>query len=291
MVQFADDRTKQQVWEMWKTVFGDPDDYMEIYFRHKYRNDQTLLYMEGDKALASLQMLSYQFTFCGREIPVMYLSGVCTLPEARRRGYTKQLLLRCFEVAHTMEVPLVLLVPQEEWLLQFYGKYGFVQTFDAGDEPLPSLKEIITQYPGDLQGAYRAFDSHFRQQDMTVQKTFPDFRAMVEEAELSHFPSKEKLKGMARLINAQQLCSLFADYYREKSCTLVVSDKQIRENNGNITISAGKVDQNNFLVPSSLHIDIGELTQCLLGYHTSSKEEPFRTIFPEKQPAMHFMLE
>ncbi|MDD3780967.1 MAG: GNAT family N-acetyltransferase, partial [Proteiniphilum sp.] len=118
MVQFADDRTKQQVWEMWKTVFGDPDDYMEIYFRHKYRNDQTLLYMEGDKALASLQMLSYRFTFCGREIPVMYLSGVCTLPEARRRGYTKQLLLRCFEVAHTMEVPLVLLVPQEEWLLQ-----------------------------------------------------------------------------------------------------------------------------------------------------------------------------
>lgn len=291
MIQFADDRTKQQVWEMWKTVFGDPDDFMEIYFRYMYRNDQTLLYMQGDKALASLQMLSYRFTFCGREIPVMYLSGVCTLPEARRRGYTKQLLLRCFEEARKKEVPLVLLVPQEEWLLQFYGKYGFVQTFDAGDETLPSLKEITTQYSGDLQAAYRAFDSYFRQQDMTVQKTFTDFRAMVEEAALFHFPPKKNLKGMARVINAQLLCSLFANHYREKSCTLVVSDKQIRENNGAITISAGEVDKNNSFLQSALHADIGELTQCLLGYHTSSMEEPFRTIFPEKQPAIHFMLE
>ena len=66
MIQFADDTTRQLVWDMWKTVFGDPDDYMEIYFRHKYRNDQTLLYMEGNKAVASLQMLPYQFTFCGK---------------------------------------------------------------------------------------------------------------------------------------------------------------------------------------------------------------------------------
>jgi hypothetical protein len=30
MIQFADERTEQQVWDMWKTLFGDPDDYMEI---------------------------------------------------------------------------------------------------------------------------------------------------------------------------------------------------------------------------------------------------------------------
>jgi len=67
MIQFADDRTKQQVWDMWKTVFGDPDDYMEIYFRYKYRNENTLLYIEDGKAVSSLQMLPYQFTFCGTE--------------------------------------------------------------------------------------------------------------------------------------------------------------------------------------------------------------------------------
>jgi predicted acetyltransferase len=291
MIQFADDQTKPQVWDMWKTVFGDSDEYMELYFRHKYRHDQTLLYMEGEKAVSSLQMLPYWFSFCGKEIPVLYLMGVCTLPEARRRGYTKQLLLRSFEIAKERDIPLILLVPQEEWLFHFYGKYDFVQTFDAGKEPLPSLKEIISQYPDNLQHAYRAFDRIFRQQDMTVQKTLSDFQAIVEEAALFQYPSIKNLNGMARTINARQLCQLFAEHYSEKSCTLEVSDKLIKENNITLTLSDGEANLNNSTQHSAIQIEIGELTQCLLGYHTSEMKEPFRTLFPEKQPAMHFMLE
>ena len=77
---------------MWKRCFGDPDDYMELYFRYKYRPEDTLLYIEGSEAVASLQMLTYQFTFHGVEIPVIYLSGVCTLPAYRGRGYARALL-------------------------------------------------------------------------------------------------------------------------------------------------------------------------------------------------------
>ncbi|HBK95633.1 MAG TPA: GNAT family N-acetyltransferase, partial [Porphyromonadaceae bacterium] len=36
---------------MWKTVFGDSDEYMEIYFREKYRNENTLIYFESGKAV------------------------------------------------------------------------------------------------------------------------------------------------------------------------------------------------------------------------------------------------
>ena len=86
MIQFAGDTTEQQVWDMWKTVFGDSDDYMQLYFKYKYRNENTLIYIEDDKAVSSLQMLSYKFTFCGEVIPVQYLSGVCTLPEYRGKG-------------------------------------------------------------------------------------------------------------------------------------------------------------------------------------------------------------
>ena len=71
MIKFADDSTRQQVCDMWKSVFGDSEDYMEIYFRTKYKNENTLLYFEGDKAVASLQMLPFQFTFCGTEIPAL----------------------------------------------------------------------------------------------------------------------------------------------------------------------------------------------------------------------------
>ena len=99
MIQFADRETRPQVREMWKTVFGDLDDYMDVYFRYNYRDENTLVYIEKGKVAASLQMLPYSFTFCGTEIPILYLAGVSTLPEYRRRGYTRQLLIRSFEEA------------------------------------------------------------------------------------------------------------------------------------------------------------------------------------------------
>ncbi len=47
MIRFADEHSREAVRAMWKRCFGDPDDYMDVYFRHKYRDDQTLIYFEG----------------------------------------------------------------------------------------------------------------------------------------------------------------------------------------------------------------------------------------------------
>lgn len=291
MIQFADNTTKQQVWDMWKTCFGDPDDYMEIYFRHKYRNENTLLYMDEGTAVASLQMLTYRFTFCGAEIPVIYLSGLCTLPQARRKGFMHQLLLRSFTVATEREIPLMLLVPQESWLLRYYDKFGFSQTFDAGNDPLPSLRVLTDAHPGDLHAAYREFNTIYRQNDMTLQKSFDDFSAMVEEAALYNFPPKKNLTGMARVTDAKTLLALFADRYTGKHFSLHLKDEMIQINNGLFTLSAGKAYRATLPEEPLFSQNIRELTQLLLGYHTSEKREPLRSLFPEKKPQMHFMLE
>lgn len=291
MIQYANDTTKQQVYDMWKTVFGDSDDYMEIYFREKYRNENTLIYFEGEKAVASLQMLPYQFTFCGTEIPVLYHSGVCTLPEARKKGYMDKLLMASFEHAQKNDVPLMLLVPQEPWLLKFYNKYGFAQTFDSGTEELPSLKKLIEDYPGDLHAAWREFNTWFRQKEMTVQKSFDDFRAIVEEAQLFNFPPKKNLIGMARIIDAGKLLSVFADRYEQKTFSVTVHDELLPPNNTVFSVSEGKAVKKDTQLSSTLNLNIRALAQVLLGYHTSQQGEPIRTIFPEKTPQMHFMME
>ena len=276
---------------MWKTCFGDPDDYMDVYFRHKYRDDQTLVYFEGGRGVASLQMLPYNFTFHGSEVPVLYLSGVCTLPEARRKGVMHKLLMRSFEVAREREFPMMLLVPQEEWLLGFYAKYGFTQTFDAGKEPLPSLKSFLDTDSGNLQAAYRAFDSHFRGCDMTLQKTYNDFRAMVEEASLYHFPPKKNLTGMSRIIDLERLLQLYAAAQSDVSYSLRVEDPMLSQNSGAYSISGGMVIKEVQPVESELQLSVTNLTQHLMGYHTSERDELIANLFPEKVPAMHYMLE
>lgn len=276
---------------MWKSCFGDPDDYMDVYFRHKYRDDQTLVYFEEEKGVASLQMLPYNFTFHGSEIPVLYLSGVCTLPQARRKGVMHQLLLRSFEVAREREFPMMLLVPQEEWLLGFYAKYGFAQTFDAGTESLPSLKSFLDAHSGDLQAAYRTFDSQFRGHEMTLQKTYDDFCAMVEEASLYHFPPKNNLTGMARIIDLERLLKIFAAAQSGVNLSLKVVDPLLSRNSGFYSISGGMAIKEEQSVKSVLQLAITSLTQYLMGYHTSERDEQIATLFPEKVPTMHYMLE
>ncbi len=291
MIRFADVHTREAVRAMWKTCFGDPDDYMDLYFHHKYRDEQTLIYFEGEKAVSSLQMLPYRFTFHGCEIPVLYLSGVCTLPEARKQGYVQRLLLRSFEVARERDIPLMLLVPQEEWLLHFYEKMGFAQSFDIGNEPLPSLKKVLENHPGDLYAAYAAFDALFRQRDMTLQKSYDDFIAMIEEAALYDFPPKKSLIGMSRIVDAERLLQHYAARNRSAGFSLNVTDDAIPANNGFYSVAGGIVSRVAHPTTSTLSTDIGTLSQHLMGYHTSERATEIAALFPEKVPAMHYMLE
>ncbi len=272
---------------MWKRCFGDPDDYMELYFRYKYRPEDTLLYMEGSKAVASMQMLTYRFTFHGVEIPVIYLSGVCTLPAYRNRGYARALLMEGFSEAIRRGVPLIILVPQEEGVMNWYTQYGFTRTFDPGREPLLSLKGLLDRHEGNLETAYDEFNRHYREQDMTVQKTFSDFKAMVEEAALFGFPEKRSLPGMARVIDANWLLSLFASRRGDAvSFHIEVKDPLIPRNNLSVSINDGA----HGLTPK-LQAEIDHLTRWLLGYRTNELGEPYASLFPEKTPQMHYMLE
>lgn len=292
MIQIAEDSTKQQVWEMWNTVFGDSDDYMNIYFNHKYRNENTLIYFENGKAVSSLQMLPYQFTFCGQEIPLNYLSGVATIAEYRGKGYARELLLKSFEVAKERNIPLVVLVPQEDRLLSFYDKFGFAQTFDSGVEVLPSLKKIIDNNHGNLHEAYREFNIIYRDEDMTVQKSRNDFLAIAEEASLFNYPPKKNLRGMSRIIDAEKLVSLFAGLYNDKSFTVSVKDELLKVNNARFSVFSSAVEKSPPQITQPLlDLDIRELTQALMGYHTSEKVGPINSLFPEKKPTMNFMLE
>ena len=294
MIHFADDSTKQAVRDMWKICFGDPDAYMDIYFNHKYRNENTLIYIQDQKPVASLQMLFFNFTFYGIEIPIAYLSGLCTLPYFRSRGYMKQLIIESYQVAKEREIPLMILVPQDEGVMSYYERFGFAQTFDPGIETLPQLSKIMEASNEDIHKAYDSFNSLFRDNDMTVQKSFADFEAILEEAKLFNYPLKTNLTGMARVIDASRLISIYSSKYPSHSFNLRVEDDIIHENNREFAISQGKVE---VLKPSSslqrenIKVDIKELAQLLMGYHTSERDEPFSTLFPEKIPAMHFMLE
>lgn len=281
----------QTVWDMWKTCFGDCNAYMKLYFREKYRPENTLLYIDNGKAVASLQMLPFGFTFHEAKIPVAYFSGLCTLPQAQKKGFMSALIKEAFIELAKRDIALALLVPQEEWLLKFYDKFGFAQTFDAGKEALFSLKELLEKHVQKIDEAYSDFDSRFRNKEMTVQKTFDDFRTIVEEAKIFNFPPKKNLMAMARVINAEQLLEFFAIRHSEKVFSVSIKDTILMQNNDGFIVQMGRVIKHPSHSTNFIEVDIRMLAQLLLGYQTSQKKEPLRWLFPEKVPCINFMLE
>jgi len=274
---------------MWKTCFEDTDEFLDIYFAYKYRSSNTLIYFEGDKAVASLQMLPYTITFYRQTIPFAYLAGLCTLPEYRKRGYMAELIHEAHKIIKKRNILLAILIPAEDWLYGFYEKYDYEQVFESDDVLIP-LKEIIDTYP-DVEEAYEAFDSLFRYKDFCVQKSKDDFNAIIEEYKSDGCPPKTNLSGMAHIIDVWGLLKLYAKDNLSKQFRLKVNDT-LANKSPVYYIDRGKVE----LVLSSdidfdIEVDKRFLCRLLFGFKIQKLDNIYRKMFDEHSPVMNLMLE
>jgi predicted acetyltransferase len=276
---------------MWKICFEDTDEFLDILFTYKYKNENTLLYFEDGKAVAGLQMLPYTINFYRQEIPFAYLAGLCTLPEYRKRGYMARLIHEAHRVLSERNIPLAILIPAEEWLYGFYEKYGYEQVFDKGEEPIP-LKQILDAYSGDIRKAYQAFDELFRFRDFCIQKNEKDFEAIAKEYELDGYPEKKNLAGMACIIDIWALLDLYAKDNLSKKISIKVTGSLLRKEPQSFLIDRGNVD---IILktdtPFDIETDVRLLCRLLFGYKTKELEKKYRLFFDGHQPVMNLMLE
>lgn len=289
MIQFANENTASLVRQMWKVSFGDTDEYLDILFSYKYENENTLIYFEGDKAVASLQMLPYTINFYRTQIPFAYLAGLCTLPEYRNRGYMTQLIHEAHKVLEERNIPLAILIPAEDSLYDYYRRFNYEQVFEKDDYIIP-LKEIVDTYENE-NDAYVAFDSLFRYKDFCIQKSKIDFRAIIEDYKLDNFPDKTNLSGMARITDPWLLLNIYAKDNLQKEFRIKVIDK---ENNKAETydICRGNVE----LILTSdkeADIEVDSLLLCrlLFGFKIDELDPSFSYFFDKHHPVMNLMLE
>lgn len=290
MIRFGNNHTEKIVRNMWKICFDDDDNFIDFQFSRKYKNENTLIFFDGEEAAASLQMFPYSITFYGVKVSFYYLAGLCTLPQHRKKGYMALLIHKAHEIMKERNIPLSILVPAEEWLFGFYEKYGYEQVFEKNDKPI-FLKKLLDKYP-DRTEAYKAFNSLIEKQDFHVQKTLDDFQTIIDENKLENFAPKYNLSAMVRIINPMYLLKLYA-YHQSKNRTQ--SDTRIKVyhegqttiyhiNNGNVT----RDDKGNSF---DIEADIRLLCRLLFGYKTELLPSPYSDLFPSHHPVINMMLE
>lgn len=235
MIRFTNSNDIKPLKKLWKICFGDSDEYIDLHFSEKYKDENTLIYWENNKIVAALYMTPYCFRFYGELIPFYYLAGLSTLSEYRSKGFMSKLIKESFEVMKNRNIPLCGLVPAEEWLFNYYSKYGFTTIFNENDTNI-NLKEILSN---NIEDAFLLFEKQYQQADFTVLKNFEDFKTLVKDLKADNYPIKRNLKGMARAIVPINLLQIYAEKNLDKELAITVEDEHY-------IIENGKVTQGNF---------------------------------------------
>jgi GNAT superfamily N-acetyltransferase len=126
MISSGKDKYISALQALWKLCFPkDADTFIRFYFDEVYKNDETLVYLENGEPVAALQIIPYSVKNGEEIFPAGYISGAMTHPDFRRKRYMRELLLLSFDRMREQGFDYTFLIPQEKWLFDFYGKFGY----------------------------------------------------------------------------------------------------------------------------------------------------------------------
>lgn len=200
---------KQGTEELWRVCFNDSDEFIRLYFDEVYKDENTLVIEERGKIISALQLLPYSIWIEGKEIPIAYICGVSTHPDERGKGYMNQLMKEAEELLIDRNIPLVTLIPQEPWLINIYGKFGYTEAFFYSTETYYPSGSVLTDsysiHIADLTTPelYPYFDKKLKERSACVLHTEADFQVIRKDIEIGDgkvFVAKneeEKIVGMA----------------------------------------------------------------------------------------------
>ncbi|MDD4754067.1 MAG: GNAT family N-acetyltransferase [Desulfitobacteriaceae bacterium] len=116
--------------EIWKLCFGDSDNFIDFFFKHKYKEDETVLLLHDGEVAARLTMLPMQIVAADRHIlNTVMLYGIATHPNYQGRGFATRMMGYTHQYLKEKNNAFSVLVPAEKHLFDFYQKQGYQDGF------------------------------------------------------------------------------------------------------------------------------------------------------------------
>jgi predicted GNAT family N-acyltransferase len=143
MITYSNDKYLPALREMWKLCFSDSVEFTALYFSKVYKAGETLVFLERDVVIASLQMIPYQLKVGDKVVKASYISGAMTHPKYRNQKYMERLLLHAFNEMKKNSVVAAFLIPQNKNLIEYYAQYGFEQAFPRYVQDVAIFKDLI----------------------------------------------------------------------------------------------------------------------------------------------------
>lgn len=118
-----------QIRSLFDLCFVEEGGFNAFFFDNIYCETHTLIYEMNGSVAAMLQRIPRVLRMQGASVPVTYIYGACTHPNARRQALMSKLLAHSHMLDVQQGIGASVLVPQEQWLFDFYQPFGYEPAF------------------------------------------------------------------------------------------------------------------------------------------------------------------
>lgn len=118
--------------DMWKSIFGDTDSYIDLFFNHRFSSDSSLVYIRDDRPISMLFFPQYDMKFYNQTVKAGYICGAATLPEYRSSGIMSEMIKYSFSVMKDRGDAFTVLIPASRGLYKYYERFGYKAAFYRG---------------------------------------------------------------------------------------------------------------------------------------------------------------
>lgn len=134
MIRFAEPGEHRSLHNIWSVCFGDPDFYISSYYQNRPSDVRSLVWEENGRLVSMLDLIPISLRLNEVEYPTLYIYAAATLPDYQGRRFMHQLIEASANWAAENHYDFLSLIPQNEGLVSFYQKQGFV---------LPVYRDLI----------------------------------------------------------------------------------------------------------------------------------------------------
>lgn len=279
--------TKEEVKALWKRCFNDSDEFVDLYFEKRYKDEINLAVRQEGRIVSALQTLSYPMTFCGEIIPASYISGACTHPDYRRQGWMHRLLADAHRKMYEEDVWVSMLIPANEALFGYYAKSGYAPVFGYARLKMPA-KELglsplytfldETDNRTCLCEHYRYFSHSLRKRSCCVLHPKDDFRVIMADLRLSEGRLLVARRG--GLVNGMAFCVMEEDHLIVKE--LLADNEIVRDSLMKKACECFGTDEVECLVPTfmdSLYLGMARIIHAEKMMNLVARKYPLVEIY------------
>lgn len=113
---------------LWIDVFKDTEKYVDLVFENYVDERNCIVAFDGEKLVAMLIGLPYDFKICNQKMRGLYLCGLSTLPTYRGRGIMSDMLNMVSDICRNNNYSFCFLIPADTRLREYYSRFGFLNT-------------------------------------------------------------------------------------------------------------------------------------------------------------------